>query len=336
MVGQTENKTEAPEPWLQRPKWAGNRIPCSQKQQLWFVWIFAIFWNLVSAPLVFVLPAEIIGGNYPALLGLLFPVVGVGLVVWAFRLTREWRAFGTVFLELGPFPGAIGGQVGGNVDLRLPYDAARHFQVTLNCLYSYVSGSGKNRSTREKLVWQAEGIAGQVSRADGVRLQFLFDVPKDLPASEPQQLPYHSWRVDIKCTDSAVIFARQFEIPVYPGDRTARYIRNPSTAHPALAESHADRIESLCEFTQVPGGVELFFPAFRAWRTALAGVAFGGIFAASGIGIGISGGPIIFPLVFGTIGGIALLVSLDNLFGSHRVRLDEQGYCAHKWLLGSL
>ena len=334
MVDQTDIENRSNAPWFQRTEWADNHIACSQKLQFWFAWIFAVFWNLISTPLVFVLPGEIIGGNYPALIGLLFPLVGIGLVIWAIRVTREWRTFGTVFLQLDPFPGAIGAQVGGSLDLHLPYDPARHFQVTLNCLYSYVSGSGKNRSTREKLVWQTEGIATQISRSHGIRLEFLFDVPHNLPASEPHNLPYHSWRVDIKCADPAVGFARQFVIPVYPGERSARYPRDKSAEHPALTESHVDQIESFCEFTQVAGGVELFFPAFRRWRTALAGVAFGGIFAASGIGIGYSGGPVIFPFVFGIVGGITLLVSLDNLLGSRRVRLDEQGYRAHKWLLG--
>ena len=42
---------------------------------------FAVFWNVVSAPLWLVLPGEIIDkGNRVALLGLLFPAIGLLLV----------------------------------------------------------------------------------------------------------------------------------------------------------------------------------------------------------------------------------------------------------------
>jgi hypothetical protein len=319
---------------MENAKWADNRIACSHKRQLWFAWGFAVFWNLISTPVGFIVPADIIKGNYLAAIGLLFPLIGIGLLVWAVRLTRDWRRFGPIFLSLDPFPGAIGGQVGGTLDVPVPYAPARLFRVTLSCLYSYVSGSGKNRSTREQLVWQAEGMAAQVPWDEGVRLQFLFDVPDNLPASEPEKLPYHSWRIDIKCADASLTFARQFVIPVYPGDANAVGIRDKSIEHPALLSAHLDQIESVCDFAQVPDGVELFFPVFRGWQTALAGVIVGGVFAVSGAAIGYDGGPIIFPLAFCTIGGIVFLASLDSLFNSRRVRLDLQGYAARKWWLG--
>lgn len=334
MTAQLEGEHGAVRPWMAQAKWADNHIACSQKKQLWFAWIFAVFWNLISTPVAFVIPREIMKGNYPILIAALFPLVGVGLLAWAIRLTRDWRRFGAIFLKLDPFPGAIGGQVGGTVDLPVAYIPARLFRVTLNCLYSYVSGSGKNRSTRENLIWQAEGIAAQMPWSEGVRLQFLFDVPNDLPASEAEELPYHSWRVDIKSADASLPFTRQFVVPVFPSDAQAMHIREKSAEHPALLAEHLEQIDAVCDFAQVPGGVELFFPVFRNWRTALMGVVVGAIFTASGIAIGFNDGPIIFPIVFGGIGGIALLASLDSLFNSRRVRLDQQGYAARKWWLG--
>ena len=60
--------------------------------------------------------------------------MGLGLLVWAVRQTLAWRCFGMTLLELDPFPGAIGGDIGGLLELRLPYSP---FRITLTCLYVY-------------------------------------------------------------------------------------------------------------------------------------------------------------------------------------------------------
>lgn len=321
-------------PWLARADWAANRIGCRHKKQLWFAWLFTIFWNLISTPVAFVVPGEFSKGNYPILLALLFPLVGAGLFWWAISLTRDWQRYGAVFLQLDPFPGSIGGQVGGTLDLPVAFDSSPQFRVTLNCIYSYSSGSGDNDGTREKCVWQAEGIAVLQARSSGIRLQFLFDVPDNLPASEREDLPYHSWRLDIKSLTPHVRFSRQFIIPVYATRQSARYIRDQSVQHPALVESRLDQIEAVCQFQQVQGGVDLFFPLFRSWKTPFMGLVFGIIFAGSGFAIGYADGPFIFPLVFGGIGTIAVLSSLNALFDSRRVRLDQNGYFGRRWWLG--
>jgi hypothetical protein len=45
-------------------------------------WLLAVFWNLVSSPLLVVLPREI-ERKPVAAIGVLFPAVGVGLLAWA-------------------------------------------------------------------------------------------------------------------------------------------------------------------------------------------------------------------------------------------------------------
>ena len=54
------------------------------------IWVFALLWNLVAWPGVFVLPAELDQGNWAALLVTLFPTVGLFLLFWAVNTTREW------------------------------------------------------------------------------------------------------------------------------------------------------------------------------------------------------------------------------------------------------
>ena len=147
-------------PWLLNDDWQTATIKSSSKSSMWGAWIFAVMWNLISSPLPFVLYEEVMEKeNTLAIVGLLFPIVGIGLLVWAVRRTLEWTTFGPAPVTLDPFPGSIGGHVGGTIDLKIPFNASNEFAVTLTNVHSYTSGSGKNRSQREKAVWQKNLIA---------------------------------------------------------------------------------------------------------------------------------------------------------------------------------
>lgn len=51
------------EPWKWNPDWAKREIPSESKSTMWFAIGFALFWNLVSCPLLFIIPDEVKKGN---------------------------------------------------------------------------------------------------------------------------------------------------------------------------------------------------------------------------------------------------------------------------------
>ncbi|MCB1037705.1 MAG: DUF3592 domain-containing protein, partial [Acidobacteria bacterium] len=73
----SDEKTRAAlpdEPWKWRPEWKEGRIVSGSRKVMIGAWVFAGLWNLISSPLIFVLPKEVLERkNYPALLGILFP-----------------------------------------------------------------------------------------------------------------------------------------------------------------------------------------------------------------------------------------------------------------------
>ena len=86
---------------VHRPEWASGQIVSSEKTKMIFAIAFTFFWCVVSLPLVFFLPAEIYEkGNTIALVGLVFPAVGIGLLIWAARLVGRFWKFG-VFKAAG-------------------------------------------------------------------------------------------------------------------------------------------------------------------------------------------------------------------------------------------
>ena len=90
-------------------------------------------------------------------------VVGVGLLTWAVITTLRWRRFGTSRFEMSP--ATPGGQLTGTIHTRL--DDVRSIRVTLKltCLDRITRGSGKNRDTREHILWRdpAEGFTRLVA-----------------------------------------------------------------------------------------------------------------------------------------------------------------------------
>ena len=97
------------EPWLWRADWAAGRIEDSNRTAARFAWVFAAFWNLVSLPAgYFGVRAAVEQGNRAGLVALLFPVAGVGLLIWATRISARLRRFGVSRLELETRPAAVG------------------------------------------------------------------------------------------------------------------------------------------------------------------------------------------------------------------------------------
>ena len=152
--------------------------------------------------------------------GLLFPLVGIFLLKKAWDLTREWRRFGVIELEMDPFPGAIGGHVGGRLLIQGTYQGDSEYHVELACVRSYVSGSGKNRSRRESVLWSETGTARSTITASpkgmGTRLSFRFDVPDNLPESDISQSgDYYLWRIRLTAEIPGTNLDRDYSIPVF-------------------------------------------------------------------------------------------------------------------------
>jgi hypothetical protein len=78
-------------PWMWRPAWASRRIVDQTTTSTVGLWLFALIWNGVSTPILMLVPRELAKGNRLALIGYLFPFVGVILILAAIRSTRSPR-----------------------------------------------------------------------------------------------------------------------------------------------------------------------------------------------------------------------------------------------------
>ena len=318
-------------PWLANNDWQTPEIKSGSKAAMFFAWGFCFLWNCISMPLPFLLVEEVTKKeNYAALLGLLFPLVGVGLIVWAVRQTLEWKRFGAAPVTLDPFPGSIGGHVGGTLELPYPFDPAVKYVFTLSSIYSYVSRSGKNSDRRETVKWQETAVGYAETGLYGTRLSFRFDVPEGLTPSDAVHLgrEYHLWRLNLTADMPGVDVDRDYEIPVYPTKHKSLRIDGRAVQHSASATQELEQTGAKKRVQLRPGmmGDELFYPMGRNIGGAVIGTIVGLCFAGVGAVVAlIKDGSYIFGGIFLLIGVPITLGSFYIAVNSLTVRRDGQG-----------
>jgi len=324
-------------PWLREKKWAENRIVSGAKIQHYFLWGFAIVWIALTSPILFDFD-EIWSKTQRepvTAIVFLFPLVGVGLLVAAFRSTQNWLKFGRTPLVLDPYPGALGGHVGGTIETAIAFDLEMIGSVTLQCLHSYVSGSGKNRSRKESVKWQSDGVCHVQRGLKGADFSFRFDVPDDLPITDIEKgSRYHLWRVTVHSELEGADFSRSYEIPVFKTGESSVALQEGTEDHHATVDAAMAGVESIANIKTIPGGLQAYFPAFQRPGMGVFTIVFGLIFAGAGIGAGYGDAPLIFPVVFTLVGGLIALFGIYYLGKSLFISVTNEGVKSRRFLFG--
>lgn len=336
------------QPWLWREDWAQGRSAGSAKKQQWGLWIFAIFWNLVSAPVLFIVPAEI-PENPAAAVALLFPVVGVGMLVWATRASLRARRFGATSLELAVLPVVPGGRLSGTIRARFPVAPAQGVKLQLTCLRRSFSGTGKDRDTREEIVWREERelAVNDVMVAGGeasipVRFALPADTLETSATSDGEAGIF--WCVTAEAALEGIDYQDDFEIPVYrhgaapaesaaPGepvfasDRTSGRLGSAAVPLDELARAGIT-------VTAAPEGIEYRFAAGRNVGFAGGLLVFAAIWTGSVVFMYKVGAPWLFTGIFGLFDLLFLLMVMDQLFGVTRLAVSNGAIVSVYTMLG--
>ena len=145
------------EAWRWRDDWASGTIVDATGRTMIGAWIFAVLWNLISWPSAVLALDELHKpGNRAAFLALLFPAIGLGLLVGAVRATVRAARFGGSVLTLRTVPGVIGHSLAGTVAVGRALTPAAGFYAKLACIRRRTTGAGSNRLTTETVLWQEE------------------------------------------------------------------------------------------------------------------------------------------------------------------------------------
>jgi hypothetical protein len=330
------------QPWLWRPDWATGQIRDGMRAALWGSWLFSALWNLISLPAAYLAVRQALQtGNRAAYVALLFPTVGVGLLVWAIRNTLRFRRDGISVLELSTLPAVIGHSLIGRVRASSLLQPPDGFDVVLSCVRRVTSQTGKDSSTTETILWQEEKrVRGELKRDPRGMATFVpigFQIPGDARGSDPSTSnDYVLWRLTLSAAVPGVDYQSVFEVPVF---RTSASDTAPTDED---RRAGAEQALSLAEYRQPPDsrisvsrnrrGVELSFPAARNPGAALSLTVFTLLWVGIVAALIRFHVPLFFPVVFGAFGLLLVVGSLQLWLTVSRVVVDKgsisvaQGY----------
>jgi hypothetical protein len=227
------------QPWKWKTEWQKPFIDSQSKTTAIGLWIFAIFWNAISIPAAWIILHDA-HREKAANLILIFPLVG-GLMLWgAIYQTVRWRKFGRTRFVPSQIPGAIGGYLGGVIEVPARVMPVADARLMLKCVCRETRGTGKQRRTTEVVRWEhEENIAREkwVSGFGGTSIPVLFYIPATCAATDDSDSNNEIvWRLSAEVAVPGVDFATTFKVPVYVTGETAP---PPEPGQPLLEEYRA-------------------------------------------------------------------------------------------------
>lgn len=292
--------------YLMSPKLAENSpiIHHSSSGSFWTLLFFTVILLGISAFLLLFIEDELKRGNYWILLLLIFPFAGFSLLFKTISTLREWMRFGEISLRQDPYPGSIGGDVAGVIDLQEPFSRENVFQVALACIQNEGTrqNSTKDGSTA-KVLWQEEGVALAESTVTGTMLRFAFDVPGDLPPSREASETEDSveWYLYLTAVLPGPDLNRKILINVQKQPeprRASRPVRYSISLVPDLPPPRR-----ILRITKEADGIQFHYPASRNRSMGCGVLFFSLLFGGTGAGVGYS------------VLGEFVFTSSPNLFG---------------------
>lgn len=323
------------EPWRWNKAWEGGFIQGGGKASVIATGIFAVIWNGISLPILFIVPGEVIDkGNTVALVGLLFPAVGLGLLAMTAYLFLRYRKYGATTVEMITMPGVIGGDLRALVHVPTRIAAEESIQVQISCLEVRVTGSGKNRKTSRRVLWQdAYGVPPNAVAETGgetaipVRFRIPYEQPEtfDNPGTSNGDI---EWKLELEAKTPGIDFKSEFLVPVFKTSESSPEVvagERDEEAFGIVQEEVIDprvvRVEP-----QTDGGKRFYYPPARQLGATLFLIPFGMIFA--GVGFGLmyaSDAPFFMGAIFAAVGSLVMFGGFYMLVASIDIIINRYG-----------
>ena len=202
--------------------------------------------------------------------------------------------------------------------------------LKLTCINRRVSGSGKNRSVNEKILWRERQVIpkdGIEARVQGSSIPFTFEIPYDAKETDRNNMNNAIlWYVDAAASVPGVDYGAQFEVPLF---RTSE--SDPDFAPAREAEVPEQMAEDLTHtgshggITVRPGqrgGTEFYFAPARNVSVAVVLTVFTLIWSAIIWFMMTQGAPIFFSIIFGLFDLLLLYAVLQLWFGVSKVLIE--------------
>jgi hypothetical protein len=327
-------------PWMWREDWATGNIKDSNKGAAIAFWIFALIWNGVSFPIAIAMKSKM--AQEPlALFILLFPLVGVFLLVAAIKQTVRALKYGTSRLHLERVPIVPGRAFRGDIQLTTDVIPENGYHLRLVSIHSVTTGRGKSRSTHDTVMFDSE-ITVDTSSAmrgpNGTRVPFQMAIPPDShPTNESDWSSRYFWRLTVSAATPGVDYSANFDIPVFATGEAvdANEFESFQQRRRAAVVRHTVKEASGVAISRLPGGGQEYqlAPAKTA-GSVFKSLLFIAIWNAILVALVHYGAPWGFAAFFIVIDVLLLIGSIDFFAGKTTVAVDRAGVRVRKTWFG--
>jgi hypothetical protein len=260
-------KSDNERPWLKRKDWTAGRIVSSSRKTVAILWIFIAFWCAASVVICFaVVPPQLHQGNHAALIALIFPVTGLAMIFFALNTTLAWQKFGQSIFDMAAVPAASGGTLEGEIQVKTKLKPQHGLHLCLSCIRQTTTGSGKNRSTYEKILWQDEKwLRADLPQTDlnATGIPVFFRLPDNLPDSTASFGDGIHWKLEASASLRGPNFHAAFEVPVFKLPEPPEISDDPTLQYQMSLDEVRKQIRSKIQVNDLPDGKEFVFPAAR-------------------------------------------------------------------------
>jgi hypothetical protein len=262
-------KTSSTEkPWLIRKDWAERRIVPATRKGVLLLWTLVVFWCLVTGVIsMAVLVPEWHRINHAALLALIFPAVGLAVLIFTINTTVAWRRFGQSIFEPPALPFAPGCTLAGDLKVRIRAQPQLGWHLRLSCVRRTTAGKSNNRQTSEKILWQDEKwLRANLPQIDSntTRIPVFFSLPDHLPESSTSTGDGIHWKLEASAKFRGPNFHVTFEVPVFKLPETPAPADDPTLPFQMSLDEVRKQIKSRIQVRDLAdGGREFIFPAAR-------------------------------------------------------------------------
>ena len=322
-------------PWLFRADWAAGKVKSSAMTQAKLFLIMALAFCGIGGTVTFLsLPVELHKGNYAVLFVLLFPLVGIAFLVAFINAWRAQRRFGYCFFEPAQIPIPLGGTLEGMILTGAPLKLEQGLHLKISCIRRTVSGSGKDRSVQENVLWQDEKIfKPEASLPDPEPghsgIPVFFKLPADQPECYTRGDESVFWRLEAKSKMRGPDFSVAFDVPVFS---VAGAAVTGEASEPDPTAALQEPIEELrrdehskIRVSDGPNGREFYFPPARNIGAAIFITLFFIIWSGFFYFLLVKKAPILFPIVWGVTDTLVAYGVFIAWFKSSRVTIDSTG-----------
>lgn len=206
------------QPWTWREDWASGRITGATPAAARLLWLFALVWNGFTWPVAWLFLSEPERGPGVYFI-LLFPAVGLVMLVLAARGSLQARKYGASVFHLKGNTGVIGRTIEGEIETRIQTAPADGFEVRLRCTRRYTTGYGKNRKTHRQTVWKDHVTVPSADLEQGptgLRIPVAFAIPTSVPpASDEDPREGIEWHLVVDAKTPGVDYSDTFDVPVF-------------------------------------------------------------------------------------------------------------------------